>query len=92
MCLAHSRYTGYNLNNKMGVEVSWQLVKQVCSGLSSHSEFIGTLCKFICRQLEEEHRDFLLKACDVNPYIRDPTATKQMYDAVQVLHPKTLSA
>jgi hypothetical protein len=32
------------------------------------------------------------KACDVNAFIRDPTATKQIYDAVQVVHPKTLSA
>ncbi len=78
----------------MGVEVSWRLIKQVCPGLASLSEFISALCKFICSHLREEHRNSLLKDSDgdANAFIRDPTATKQAYDAIQVVHPKTLCA
>jgi hypothetical protein len=46
MSLAHSRYARCRL------EVSWRLIKQVCPGLASHSEFIGCLCRVIRRQLE----------------------------------------
>jgi hypothetical protein len=59
MCLAHSRYAG--CNNNMGVEVSWRQIKRVCPSLASLTEFIGALCKFIRRQLGEEHRDRLRK-------------------------------
>jgi hypothetical protein len=90
MCLAHSRYAG--CNNNMGVEVSWRQIKRVCPSLASLAEFIGALCKFIRRQLGEEHRDRLRKEGDSNAFIRYPTATKSMYDAVQDVHPKTLSA
>ena len=76
----------------MGVEVSWRQIKRVCSGLASLAEFIGALCKFIRRKLGEEHRNRLLKDGDGNAFIRNPTATKQMYDAVQEVYPKTLSA
>ena len=90
MCLAHSRYAG--CNNNMGVEVSWRNIKRVCPGLASLAEFIGALCKFIRRQLGEEHRDRLRREGDCNAFIRNPTATKSMFDAVQAVHPKTLSA
>jgi hypothetical protein len=90
MCLVHSRYA--SCNNNIGVEVSWRLIKQVCPGLACLAEFIGALCKLIHSQLGEEHRNRLLKPGDANASIRDPTATKQMYYVVQVVHPKTLSA
>ena len=90
MCLANSRYAG--CNNNMGVEVSWRNIKRVCPGLASLAEFIGALCKFIRRQLGEEHRDRLRREGDCNAFIRNPTATKSMFDAVQAVHPKTLSA
>ncbi len=66
-------------------------IKRVCPCLASLAEFIGTLCKFISRQLGEEHRNRPLKDGDGNAFIRNPTATKQMYGAVQLVHPKTLS-
>ena len=34
----------------------------------------------------------LCKACNANAFIREPQPTKEMYDAVQNMHPKTLSA
>ncbi len=40
----------------------------------------------------EEHRDRLRREGDCNAFIRNPTATKSMFDAVQAIHPKTLSA
>ncbi len=89
MCLSHNRYAG--CNNNMGVEVSWRLIKRVCPGLASLSDFIGALCTFTRRQLGEEHRNRLHKAGDANAFIRGPTATKAIYDEVQVVRPKTLS-
>ncbi len=71
MCFAYSRYAGCN---NIGVEVSWRLIKEVCSGLASLSEFISALCKFIHHQLgeEPEHRNCLLIAGDANAFIRNP--------------------
>ena len=37
MCLAHARYSGSN--NNMGVEVSWKLIKEICSYLVGLSTF-----------------------------------------------------
>ena len=34
----------------------------------------------------------LRKAGNANAFIREPKPTKEMYDAVQDMHPKTLSA
>ncbi len=42
MCLAQNQYAW--CNNNMGVEVSWHLIKEICSGLASLSQFIGALC------------------------------------------------
>ena len=53
MTLAHARYAGSNKN--MGVEVSWRLIKKVCSDLCCLAQFIAGLCKFIRTQLGEEH-------------------------------------
>ena len=89
MCLAHACYAGSN--NNMGVEVSWRLIKKICSELACLSAFIGALCKFIRKQLGEEHMHRLRKAGDPNAFIRAPKPTKEMYDAVQDMHPKTLS-
>ncbi len=75
------------------MEVSWRQIKRVCPGLASLAEFFGAPCtKFIRRQLGEEHRNRLLKDGDGNAFISNPTTTKQMYDAVQEVHSKTLSA
>ena len=38
------------------VEVSWRLVKEICSGLALLAQFIGALCKFTWTALGEEHR------------------------------------
>jgi hypothetical protein len=76
----------------MGVEVSWRDIKAISSSLVSLAQFICTLCKLICRQLGEEHRNHLRAAGDANAFIRYPNATKNMYDAVQAMHPKILSA
>ena len=78
----------------MGVEVSWKNIKEICSYLSSLATFIGALCKFIRNQLGEEHMYRMM--CDgwhSNHFIREPQeTTREMYDAVQAMHPKTLSA
>ena len=74
------------------VEVSWRLIKKICSELACLAAFIGALCKFIRTQLGEEHIERLRKACNANAFIREPKPTKEMYDAVQNMHPKTLSA
>ncbi len=59
MCLAQSRYA--RCNNNMEVEVSWRQIKRVCPSLASRAEFIGALCKFIRRQLGEEHKMMTLR-------------------------------
>lgn len=89
MCLAHSMYAG--CNNNMGVQVSWRLIKAICSGLAALAQFLCALCTFIRSQLGEEHRCRLRIAGHPNAFIREPKATKEMYDAVQDMHPKTLS-
>ena len=90
MTLAHARYAGSN--NNMGVEVSWRLIKKICSWLACLSQFIAALCKFIRTQLGEEHMERLRKRGDANAFISDPQPTKEMYDCVQAMHSKTLSA
>jgi hypothetical protein len=91
MCLAHARYAG--CNNNMGVEVSWKNIKEICSYLSSLATFIGALCKFIRNQLGEEHMYRMMRdGGHSNHFIREPQETREMYDAVQAMHPKTLSA
>ena len=90
MTLAHARYTGSN--NNVGVEVSWRLIKAICSDLCCLAQFIAGLCKFIHTQLGEEHMERLRKRGDANAFITNPQPTKEMYDAVQAMHPKTLSA
>ena len=72
----------------MGVEVFWRLIKEVCSGLASLADFIGALCKFIRRQLGEEQMNCLRAAGDADAFIRDPKATKDMYNALQAMHSK----
>ena len=49
------------------------------------------LCKFIRTVLGEEHRQVLIDMGTPNAFINDPQPTKAMYDAVQDMHPKTLS-
>ena len=91
MCLAHARYSGSN--NNMGVEVSWKLIKEICSYLVGLSTFIGALCKFIRNQLGDEHMYRMMRdGGHSNHFIREPQETREMYDAVQAMHPKTLSA
>ena len=46
----------------MGVEVSWRLIKEICSELACLAQFIGALCKFIRTQLGEEYMERLRKA------------------------------
>ena len=50
----------------MGVEGSWRLIKKICSELACLAAFIGALCKFIRKQLGEEHMNRLRKAGDPN--------------------------
>ena len=90
MCLSHARYAGSN--NNMGVEVSWKLIKEICSYLASLATFIGALCKFTHTQLGVEHMHPMALDGHSNHFIREPQETKEMYDAVQAMHPKTLSA
>jgi hypothetical protein len=88
MCLCHGRYAG--CNNNMGVEVSWCDIKKLCSCLDSLGQFIGCLCQFIKSVLGEEHMYLLEAASNLNAFIRNPVATKEMWDGVQDVKPKTL--
>ena len=76
----------------MGVEVSWRLIKEICSNLACLAQFIGALCKFIRTRLGEEHMDSMRKAGAANAFINHPKPTNEMYDAVQAMHIKTFSA
>ena len=76
----------------MGDEVSWRLIKEICSELACLAAFISALCKFIRTQLGEEHMQRLRKAGNANAFIREPQPMKEMHEAVQNMHPKTLSA
>ena len=89
MCLAHCRYSG--CNNNMGVEVSWRLIKELCSALCSLSTFLGHLVHFIRTALGEEHRKLLSDAGTPNAFIRSPVATKEMWVKMQERHDLTLS-
>ena len=76
----------------MGVEVSWKLIKEICSYLASLATFIGALCKFIRNQLGEEHMYRMMRdGGHSNHFMREPQETMEMYDAVQAMHPTTLS-
>ena len=85
MCLSHARYAGSN--NNMGVEVSWKLIKEICSYLASLATFIGALCKFIRTQLGVEHMHRMALDGHSNHFIREPQETRELYDAVQAMHP-----
>ena len=76
----------------MGVEVSWRDIKKLCSAGCTLAYFLSMLCKFIRTVLGEEHRQALVDMGTLNAFINDPQPTKAMYDAVQDMHPKTLSA
>ena len=76
----------------MGDEVSWRLIKEICSELACLAAFIGALCKFIRTQLGEEHMHHMMLDGHSNHFIREPQETKEMFGAVQAMHPKTLSA
>ena len=76
----------------MEVEVSWLDIKNTCSRGCSLAHFLGALCKFIHTVLGEEHMQRLIDAGTPNAYISDPQPKKAMYDAVQEIHLKTLSA
>ena len=88
-CLAHMRYAG--CNNNMGVEVSWRDIKKLCSAGCTLAYFLSMLCKFIRTVLGEEHMQALVDMGTPNSFINDPQPTKDMWDAVQDMHPKTLS-
>ena len=53
--------------------------------------FPSVLCKFILTVLGRKHRQLLVDAGMPNAFINDPQPTKAMWDAVQDMHPKTLS-
>ena len=83
------RYAG--CNNNMGVEVSWRDIKKLCSAGCALAYFLSMLCKFIRTVLGEEHMQALVDMGTPNAFINDPQPTKAMWDAVQEMHPKTLS-
>ena len=88
-CIAHMRYAG--CNNNMGVEVTWRDIKKLCSAGCTLAYFLSMLCKFIRTALGEEHKQALIDMGTPNAFISDPQPTKAMWDAVQDMHPKTLS-
>ena len=88
-CIAHMRYAGSN--NNIGVEVKWRDIKKLCSAGCTLSYFMSMLCKFIRTALGEEHKQALIDMGTPNAFISDPQPTKAMWDAVQDMHPKTLS-
>ena len=88
-CIAHMRYAGSN--NNIGVEVKWRDIKKLCSAGCTLAYFMSMLCKFIRTALGEEHKQALIDMGTPNAFISDPQPTKAMWDAVQDMHPKTLS-
>jgi hypothetical protein len=56
-CLVHSQYGGYS--NKMGVEVTWQDIKQSCDPLGRLGSYIAKMCGFIATALGEENMKHL---------------------------------
>jgi hypothetical protein len=88
MCLAHSRYAGCN---NMGIEVSWRDIKKRLPPNCSLGQFLGALCHYIKTALGEERMQRLSEVCSGNAFIREPIATKDMWDGVQSAHSKTLS-
>jgi len=77
----------------MGVEVSWREIKHLCPGSCSLAQFLGALCHYIKTALGEEQTKRLQQASgNPNAFIREPIPTKAMWDAVQGMHSKTLSA
>jgi hypothetical protein len=89
MCFAHSRYAG--CNNNMGIEVSWHDIKKLLAPNCSLGQFLGALCHYIKTALGEEHMQRLYEVCSCNAFIREPIATKDMWDGVHSTHSKTLS-
>ena len=87
-CLAHSMHGG--TNNNMGVEVDWRDIKKLCPPSCSLSTFLGALFHFI-KELGKEHEQVLIDAGEPNFFISEPRITKELWDGMQELHPKTLS-
>ncbi len=81
MCLAHSRYAGWN--NNMGIEVSWRDIKKLLPPNSSLGQFLCALCHYIKTALGEEHMQRLCEVFSRNSFIREPIAT---WDGVQSAH------
>ena len=75
----------------MGVKVSWCDIKKLCSAGCTLAYFLSMLCKFIRTVLGDEHKQALINMGTPNAVICDPQPTKAMWDAVQDIHPKTLS-
>ena len=75
----------------MGIEVSWRDIKKLLPPNCSLGQFLGALCHYIKTALGEEHMQRLLEVFSGNSFIREPIATKDMWDGVQSAHTKTLS-
>jgi hypothetical protein len=56
-------------------------------------QFLGALCHYIktCLGDSDEHMQRLCEVGSCNAFIREPIATKDMWDGVQSAHSKTLS-
>ncbi len=80
---------GYN--NNMGVDVSCREIKKLCHCMASLGQFIGCLCHFIKKALGEEHMQRLDDAGNSNFFTRYPVPTKELWDEVQDVGPKTFS-
>ena len=88
-CLCHCMHGG--TNNNMGVEVDWRDIKKLCPPSSKLSSFLGALVHFI-KQLGKEHQQHLIGCGHPNAFICDPILSKDFWDQLQDLHPKTLSS
>ena len=87
-CVCHAGYSGSN--NNMGVEVDWRDIKKICPSRSKLGTFIGALIHFV-RELGQEHANFLAEQGTPGSFIRHPVITKDVWDRVQGVHPKTLA-
>ena len=72
-----------------GTEANWRDKKEICPKTATLGTFMGALVHNIeCKG--DEHRDRLKKACHENRFPSIPVITKETWEIVSQVHPKTM--
>ena len=85
--VCHGQYAGFVTNASM--EREWREDKEPCSPKASMGEYLGARCATI-KAKGMEHRQRLIDQKTPNRFISYPKISKDMWDFVQGVHPKTL--